>query len=130
MHLSHANDSGNPLRSYLWENRLIVVQCDEREAADIVRELEAFGDAIEERHIIWFVLTDGELWTNQEADLPEGFADAVRAQIFDSEAEGLRVALVGKDGGVKSMDDSLDLKAIFGRIDSMPMRRAEMRKSE
>ncbi|MDS1309234.1 DUF4174 domain-containing protein [Marinobacter sp. F60267] len=35
--------------------------------------------------------------------------------------------LIGKDGGIKSREPSLDLDAIFRRTDSMPMRIREMR---
>jgi hypothetical protein len=35
--------------------------------------------------------------------------------------------LIGKDGGIKSRESSLDLDAIFRRIDGMPMRIREMR---
>ena len=45
-------------------------------------------------------------------------------------ATGLRILLVGKDGGVK-MDSSnqpgLTLQNMFDRIDTMPMRKREMR---
>lgn len=38
-----------------------------------------------------------------------------------------RVLLIGKDGGIKSREPSLNLEGIFRRIDAMPMRRQEMR---
>ena len=41
-----------------------------------------------------------------------------------------RVLLIGKDGGMKSRESSLDLDAIFRRIDAMPMRKREMRTSD
>lgn len=37
------------------------------------------------------------------------------------------VILIGKDGGIKSRFDRVDLKAIFSDIDAMPMRQNEMR---
>jgi hypothetical protein len=42
----------------------------------------------------------------------------------------LAMLLIGKDGGVKSREPSLDLDAIFGRIDAMPMRIREMRSAD
>ncbi|WP_349559152.1 DUF4174 domain-containing protein [Marinobacter sp. NFXS9] len=41
-----------------------------------------------------------------------------------------RVLLIGKDGGIKSRESSLDLDAVFRRIDAMPMRIREMRTSD
>ena len=37
-----------------------------------------------------------------------------------------KVILIGKDGGIKSRFDRLDLEAIFSDIDAMPMRQYEM----
>jgi hypothetical protein len=34
--------------------------------------------------------------------------------------------LIGKDGGIKSQSDYLNLEAIFSEIDAMPMRQLEM----
>jgi hypothetical protein len=44
---------------------------------------------------------------------------------------GFQVLLIGLDGGVK-MDQSeiISCKKLFGTIDSMPMRKAEMIKNE
>ncbi|WP_242674565.1 DUF4174 domain-containing protein [Marinobacter halodurans] len=38
--------------------------------------------------------------------------------------------MIGKDGGIKSRESSLDLDAVFRRIDAMPMRIREMRTSD
>ncbi|MGO1501416.1 MAG: DUF4174 domain-containing protein, partial [Marinobacter sp.] len=38
-----------------------------------------------------------------------------------------RVLLIGKDGGIKSRESSLNLDAIFRRVDAMSMRMREMR---
>jgi hypothetical protein len=42
---------------------------------------------------------------------------------------GAQLVLIGKDGGIKARhsEDVFDLERIFTLIDSMPMRRAEMR---
>ncbi|MFP3977526.1 MULTISPECIES: DUF4174 domain-containing protein [Marinobacter] len=39
----------------------------------------------------------------------------------------LAMLLIGKDGGIKSCESSLNLNAVFRRIDAMPMRIREMR---
>ncbi|WP_228705789.1 DUF4174 domain-containing protein [Marinobacter sp. es.048] len=38
--------------------------------------------------------------------------------------------LIGKDGGIKSRESSLNLDAIFRRIDAMPMRSREVRTNQ
>jgi hypothetical protein len=49
---------------------------------------------------------------------------------FQLEGAEPRVVLVGKDGGVKRRlaGERLDLRALFALIDTMPMRREEMRR--
>jgi hypothetical protein len=37
--------------------------------------------------------------------------------------------LIGKDGGIKASNPSLDMGDYFAQIDSMPMRQAEMARS-
>ena len=69
-----------------------------------------------------------------------GLSEAGGLGLTTSEARALRerygvpvdrfaVKLVGKDGGVKRSDDSVvDMRAIYGLIDTMPMRQREMRR--
>ena len=50
---------------------------------------------------------------------------------FEIEKDSFVVILIGKDGGVKMVrEDRLSLQEVFDRIDSMPMRRQEMRERQ
>lgn len=51
-------------------------------------------------------------------------------ELLDKARSGDRVRLIGKDGGIKSREASLNLNGIFSRIDAMPMRMREMRGSD
>lgn len=51
-------------------------------------------------------------------------------EYFNGADETTQVRLVGKDGGVKSKQSKLKRESIFALIDTMPMRRAEMQKSD
>ena len=66
---------------------------------------------------------------NVRAELGPGpgmTATQLRAR-FGAAETGFRVALVGKDGGTKlSQSSPLSADALFGTIDSMPMRRNEV----
>ena len=117
----------NNLVDYHWENRLILVQAGyETEGA-----IDALKDArveIDDRDIIWFVNNPSGLVSNQ-ATVSGGVERGVRELLDEARPED-RVLLIGKDGGIKSREPSLNLDRIFRRIDSMPMRRREMRTSD
>lgn len=113
----------NNLGDYQWKNRLILVHAVQ-ETEGAVETLRDAHVAINDRDIIWFVNTGEGLVSNQttvsggvEQDINELFAK-VRPED--------KVLLIGKDGGMKSREPGLDLGAIFGRIDAMPMRIREM----
>ena len=61
------------------------------------------------------------------APLDRQMAISIREQ-FAVPPQDYTVVLVGKDGGVKlKRDEYVSLAAVFGLIDSMPMRQNEMR---
>ena len=113
------------LERFQWEHRLILVRTEKAESREIISRFANQRAAIEERHIVWFVFAGDAVETNYEDALPENFAGKLGEANYWKEAE--TVLLIGKDGGVKVRQESLDLEALFRRIDSMPMRRAEMR---
>ena len=87
--------------------------------------LREASDGIDERDIVWFVVT-GETVDSNLAEMTADMAQSVRDKLT-ADANGASVILIGKDGGVKDRSRELDLDDIFSRIDRMPMRRREMR---
>ena len=68
------------------------------------------------------------LRAGSDAAVPERLRPALRARAPG--ATGFELVLVGKDGGVKARASSPDaLESFLGRIDAMPMRRAEVRRA-
>ncbi|MFT6466458.1 DUF4174 domain-containing protein [Halopseudomonas sp.] len=114
----------NRLSDYQWKNRVILVQAEsgDTNALDILQQAQPELDA---RDIAWFVKTGSELVSNQNA-VSSSLESDITDVLADNPPEE-RVLLIGKDGGIKSRESSLDLEAIFSRIDSMPMRVREMR---
>lgn len=104
-----------------WEYRVLLVVANrpsDRETV-LLREQDA---ELRDRDTLWFVFQDGDVLSNYPGPLADGFGE--RGLIYL--AQGHRVVLIGKDGGVKLRARSLDLKAVFGLIDGMPMRRREI----
>lgn len=117
----------NNLGDYQWKNRLILVQ-SASETPHAVETLRDAHAAIDDRDIIWFVNTGEGLVSNQET--VSGGVEKDASELLAKVSPEDRVLLIGKDGGIKSGEPSLDLDAIFRRIDAMPMRIREMRKTD
>lgn len=118
----------NPLKSFRWDYRLILISAPATEAKERVAELKAAQAGIDERHVLWFVFDGQSVITNYRQPLGEGFRAAVLERYFkevDPVSTALR--LVGKDGGIKERAGQLDLAQLFARIDSMPMRQSEIK---
>jgi hypothetical protein len=111
------------LDELVWKNRVIVVNQPLAEREEL-RVLQAHVAGIDDREIIWFIVTGDRALTNYPGQLSGAFPGNLRERL--GPAPG-RVVLIGKDGGVKSGSDDLDLDAIFAQIDAMPMRQLEMR---
>ena len=107
-----------------WSHRVILMDTTDPRLLGQLRDNQA---AIDDRDLIWIAVDNEEMQSN----LGAGISPALRAELnrdyfgrFDE-----TVFLIGKDGTLKSRDAKLDLEALFGRIDAMPMRRREMRES-
>lgn len=122
------HSQSQPLQPFEWKHRLILIRDAADEGSAIVENLEQHRTAIAERHILWFVLGEGSVESNYQGPLRDDFAVSIERAGYWQDAE--TVLLIGKDGGVKARQATLDLEALFRRIDSMPMRRAEMRRQE
>ncbi len=126
------HDSGEleQVSDFKWQNRLIIVFADGSEQYPIKKQLEVENYEIEDRDILWFVVSRNSVATNYTRRLSRMLANNLwQAYVTDASAE-VEVILVGKDGGVKYRADALNTFEIYQRIDQMPMRRAEMREKE
>jgi hypothetical protein len=122
-----AGEALTTLESLRWANRIFLVYASAPGADRAVEQLESFAAEIEDRQIAWFVLGDGRVRTNLEGPMDPAFEQHLKSRYFNPEPNGPVVVLIGKDGEVKSRLPDLDLDRLFAQIDSMPMRRQEMR---
>jgi hypothetical protein len=85
---------------------------------------------VEDRDLVVFeVLERGPSMMNT-AHLDQKKVDSIRKH-FSVPHESFRIILIGKDGSIKlKRDDQIDLEAIFELIDSMPMRKDEIRQKK
>ncbi|MCX7554336.1 DUF4174 domain-containing protein [Marinicella sp. S1101] len=114
----------NDITDLQWQHRIILIN-DIENLDDVVQLLEQNKDEIQERDILWFVLSPDGISTNHTQPLS---AELKQNILKTYPMKSNQVILIGKDGGVKSRFSALQLNDIFSEIDAMPMRQAEMRR--
>lgn len=128
IHLLSMNSSfAQSLEDYRWKKRLVFIMNpggDNPLMHPQVKSFREFSDEISERETLLFIKT-GDRVTD-----PEGNIQLVKiGEIPYNNFQG--VVLIGKDGGVKLKEEfPVEPSALFSLIDSMPMRKAEMRSSK
>lgn len=125
-----ADEAPFSLDQYQWQRRLLVVSApgrDDPRLRDQLDGVSATRQAFEERDMVLVVLLD---------DGPSSAGDRILADAEIAAAReslGIRPAsfalrLIGKDGTVKlARSDAASMAGIYTLVDSMPMRRQEMR---
>jgi hypothetical protein len=118
------------LSDYRWKHRLLFIFAPSTSDAtflELDRRLAQTTSEIEDRDMIIFRIFENIPSRVSNKPLPPGDAEALRRR-FGIETGRFTVVLVGKDGGVKLVAHrDADLQSIFDLIDSMPMRRQEVR---
>jgi hypothetical protein len=118
------------LKEYVWKNRLLLVFAPSEDDAQYRRletELREHGDAVVERDLLVFHVFENGV--NRLGHSPiDGQSAALLRDRFSVNPGQFLVVLIGKDGGEKlRRGGEVDITEIFSLIDSMPMRRREMR---
>ena len=123
--LAHGNELTmlDDLDSLQWKNRIVIINEPGNEE-DILALLDNHAAEIDDRDIIWFVFKQDRLLTSYPGRITEDFSGRTRERYDIGRS---KVTLIGKDGGIKSRYDRVDMEAIFSDIDAMPMRQHEMR---
>lgn len=118
----------SPFGNYQWKNRIIVVSADqESELEKQVATFQNTNEAFYERDLILVTLNKNQLSIDGQ-DASHISAAQLR-DYYNLPSQGFRLLLIGKDGGTKLSSSSIvDHQKIYNLIDSMPMRKAEMRR--
>lgn len=126
--------NGQNLEQHRWKNRILIIQTPEESLPQYQEQLSEFEnsdmDFKERKLILYEVIKDKYRLTD--------FQDMKTAKVWKLSNEGFRndldkkeafrVVLIGLDGGIKLEKETVLKKVdLFGIIDSMPMRKAELR---
>ncbi len=126
----HAVETPMDLSQFQWKNRLLFLFAPNRSHPlfDALQKSIAIEQAeVADRDLVVFVILESGPSRMDMTDLDSQVAQSLRDK-FDVRGDQFAVILVGKDGGIKlNQQDETRLDDIFGLIDSMPMRREEMR---
>lgn len=117
----------DPLQSYKWKNRVLLVFAkDEKLAAEQLDLLWVDLGGIADRDLVIIRVTAEEatvLYGKEATRLGNSLNTK-----YNSSDEPFRVLLIGKDGGIKlDEDEKISATFLYQLIDSMPMRQQEMR---
>ncbi|MEO9872046.1 DUF4174 domain-containing protein [Ekhidna sp.] len=123
----------NPITQYKWEKRVLIFSAQsptnigyKKQEQSLKREKRGMKD----RDLIIYRLYNDHWLDHQMKPISEAEAESIRHAYNISENE-FSVILVGKDGGVKMRkNDIVSTKELFALIDSMPMRKREMKEQD
>ena len=118
------------LKEYRWKNRLLVVFAEQENTPaykNLIKEIEAMEEEFGDRDMVLISAFENGRSTAAERGISSEEVDRLREK-FGVNPGTYRVYLIGKDGGIKREGgQEIRLQDVFGLIDTMPMRRSEMR---
>jgi hypothetical protein len=118
------------LAQFQWKNRLLFLFAEDANDPffkNLQSQIRAQEAEVDDRDLIVFELPAIGPARMGATPLDRQQADSIRNH-FDIPGNASSLILVGKDGGIKlKRSDQVDLREVFGLIDSMPMRQREMR---
>jgi hypothetical protein len=123
-HHSHAQD----LEKHRWRDRLILLFASSDDDDRLLAQLKILNN--EQAELIERDLKIYVIMRAAGEKMEANAASALR-QRYQVEQQAFTFLLIGKDGGVKlRRENPVTIRELFDLIDSMPMRRAEMRRED
>jgi len=117
-----------PLQKYRWEYRLLIYNVSESDTETFQEAITTNHAALTERHVRLIALS-AQIDSTLSLTLDSNSLAQVRKRLKEN-SETPTLYLIGKDGGLKQVTQKINIEPILQRIDSMPMRQAEMRQTE
>lgn len=121
------------LEKHQWKNRIVLILSNDKESELVKSQLKEFDGksaGLKERKlIIYQVLPNSYRILN--SGNKEWISGSELYQKYNTKSYDFRVVLIGLDGEEKlQQDEVLTTEKLFSVIDSMPMRRAEIRNDD
>ena len=121
------------LDAYRWENRLILIVAENPEDGKMAEQLKLFEneqEALTDRKLLIFKIYAGGCTVYSPGmKLIQNTENKDLYEEFGSNSTPFQILLIGLDGGMKMKTNRVtDPAVFFAEIDTMPMRRNELRK--
>ena len=128
----HAQD----LKTHQWENRILIVKTNDASSTKFQTQLKEFRQAakemIERKFVMYAIMEDEYTYINYKSLTLNnvGKTSGKLAKTLNKKEE-FEVILIGLDGGIKLRETEVMIRTVlFNKVDSMPMRRSELRKKQ
>lgn len=116
------------ISDFKWKNRVLLLVADNLNHKNLNKQLEVFKqttNAFKERDVILFMITPKSSYNSDKTPVNLEGIDTYQKNNFEG------VILLGKDGGIKLKKPFVvPTKSILDLIDSMPMRRGEIKSQQ
>ncbi|WP_298516640.1 DUF4174 domain-containing protein [uncultured Kordia sp.] len=136
MSLSFAKLSAQDLKQHQWEHRILIVKTTYPESKQFQAQLthikNAASEMIARKFVVYTIIQEDFTFINyKDVTLNNvGKLHGKLSKVVNDKKE-FEVILIGLDGGVKLQQTNvLTTTKLFNKVDSMPMRRSEMRKKQ
>ncbi len=122
--------TGQNLKEHQWKNRLVLIITSDSESETYTSQIEAFsinGQEFDERKLIIYKVLPNKYKVENSED-NSWVSDSRLYTLYNSKDKDFKIILIGLDGNIKiEQSELLTTKDLFATIDSMPMRRSELR---
>lgn len=119
------------LKSHQWEDRVILIFAESIQNSlyqQQQRLLQANAEELKDRDLVVYRILDQKGIEPGGKTMKMKWADDLRKR-YNRTNKSFFFVLLGKDGGMKLLSDQVvEMRELFGLIDSMPMRKAEMKR--
>ncbi|MBC8769333.1 DUF4174 domain-containing protein [Arenibacter sp. BSSL-BM3] len=130
--INHA--TSQDLKEHQWENRVVLIVSQNEDSMEFQHQIAEFNRLPKElmtRKMLIYEVLPGRyrIMNNQiKGKENEWITSTTLFDKFANKEEDFKVVLIGLDGGIKlEKTEVLTTTELFGTIDAMPMRRAEMK---
>ena len=119
------------LEDFVWKNRIVLIFANSSSTEPLTNQINHLLEdrsGLLDRQLLVFSISKDEA-VKEFVHGERFYADDELRRKYYKNGEGYHLVLIGKDGGVKYQTGSfLSREKLYGTIDAMPMRRAEMRR--
>lgn len=129
--MSISTNQAQDLSKHTWNQRILILTSDQIDNSLYLQQVEELANKhneLEERKLVVYHVFPQKVLTGIQPPTAT-FATSSLYKRFKNRNTPYSITLIGLDGGIKLQQSKLLLcKDLFGLIDGMPMRRAEIRK--